>query len=80
MMLNPSNITHRIVIYTTYIRIDLGWSYTFGMANTMEGLKSAIYLGDCLALLKGLPDESVDLICTDPPYGINYLSRSHSLP
>jgi site-specific DNA-methyltransferase (adenine-specific) len=79
-MLKPSNITHRIVIYTTYTWIDECWSYTFCMAITTERLKSAIYLGDCLALLNGLPDESVDLICTDPPYGINYLSRSHSLP
>src|SRR6266568_1648722 len=41
---------------------------------------SQIYLGDCLDILKTLPDESVDCIITDPPYGINYLSRSHSLP
>jgi site-specific DNA-methyltransferase (adenine-specific) len=33
-----------------------------------------------LDILPTLPDESVDLIITDPPYGINYLSRSHSLP
>jgi len=26
--------------------------------------------GDCLELLKGLPDESVDAVVTDPPYGI----------
>ena len=50
------------------------------MAITTESLKSSIYLGDCLALLDGLPDESVDLIRTDPPYGINYSSRSRSLP
>ena len=27
-----------------------------------------IRLGDCLELMKTLPDNSVDLICTDPPY------------
>ncbi len=27
-------------------------------------------LGDCLQLLKELPDKSVDLVLTDPPYGI----------
>ena len=27
-----------------------------------------IYLGDCLELMRGLPDKSVDLIVTDPPY------------
>jgi len=28
-------------------------------------------LGDCYELIKDLPDNSVDLILTDPPYGIN---------
>ena len=28
-----------------------------------------IYLGDCIEVLKTLPDNSVDLILTDPPYG-----------
>ena len=27
--------------------------------------------GDCLEVLKTLPDKSIDLILTDPPYGIN---------
>lgn len=31
--------------------------------------------GDCLELMKGIPDESVDLILTDPPYGINFISN-----
>lgn len=30
--------------------------------------------GDCLEYMKTLPDKSIDLILTDPPYGINYLS------
>lgn len=30
--------------------------------------------GDCLELMKELPDESVDAVITDPPYGINYQS------
>lgn len=29
-----------------------------------------IYLGDCLDILPLLPDNSVDLVLTDPPYGI----------
>ena len=29
-----------------------------------------IYLGDCLELMKDMPDKSVDCIITDPPYGI----------
>lgn len=31
-------------------------------------------LGDCIELLEALPDESIDLVLTDPPYGINYRS------
>ncbi len=41
---------------------------------------SELHLGGCLEVLELLPDESIDCIVTDPPYGINYLSRSHSLP
>jgi len=36
--------------------------------------ENGIYVGDALALMRGLPDESIDLIVTDPPYnaGIDY--------
>lgn len=30
--------------------------------------------GDCLELMKDIPDESVDMILTDPPYGIAFQS------
>lgn len=33
-----------------------------------------IYHGDCLEVLKTLPDNSVDLVLTDPPYGIDFQS------
>ena len=33
-----------------------------------------IYLGDAYELIKGLPDKSVDLIVTDPPYQIDALT------
>lgn len=32
-----------------------------------------IICGDCLEVLKDIPDQSIDLTITDPPYGI-YLS------
>jgi site-specific DNA-methyltransferase (adenine-specific) len=35
-----------------------------------------IYCMDCLEGLKKLPDKSVDLVVTDPPYGINYKSNA----
>lgn len=34
-----------------------------------------IYCGDCLTLFKDIPDESIDLILTDPPFAINFKSR-----
>lgn len=30
--------------------------------------------GDCLSILKSLPDNSVDMVLTDPPYGLSYQS------
>lgn len=31
--------------------------------------------GDCLIEMKNIPDKSVDLIVTDPPYGMNFQSH-----
>ena len=31
--------------------------------------------GDCLELMKDIPDGSVDMVLCDPPYGIDYQSR-----
>jgi DNA modification methylase len=35
-----------------------------------------VHLGDCLELLKQLPDESVDSVVTDPPAGISFMGKS----
>lgn len=34
-----------------------------------------IHLGNCLEVLKGLPDNSVDSIVTDPPYGLSFMGK-----
>ncbi len=34
-------------------------------------METSLLCGDCLKLLVGIPDESVDLIVTDPPYQID---------
>lgn len=31
--------------------------------------------GNCLDRLKELEDNSIDAICTDPPYGINFMGK-----
>lgn len=40
-----------------------------------EQLLNRIYQMDCLELLKKMPDETVSLILTDPPYGISYQNQ-----
>lgn len=34
-----------------------------------------VFHGDCLRVLRQLPDASVDLVVTDPPYGVRYQDR-----
>lgn len=38
---------------------------------TFENMINKIILGDCNDYLKYIPDKSIDLVLTDPPYGIN---------
>ena len=37
---------------------------------TIEQLQNRIICADCLDILKQLPDKCIDLVLTDPPYGI----------
>ena len=41
-----------------------------GLEKTMENYINKVICGDCLEVMKDMPDKSVDLILTDPPYGI----------
>ena len=34
---------------------------------------ATLYLGDCLDVLRTLPDASVDSVVTDPPYGLSFM-------
>ena len=38
--------------------------------KSIEELKNQIICGDCLEVMKEIPDKSIDLVLTDPPYGI----------
>ena len=31
--------------------------------------------GDCIEVMRGLPDNSVDAICSDPPYGLGFMGK-----
>lgn len=37
--------------------------------------KHKLYRGDCLKVLRKLPDNSIDSIVTDPPYGISFMGK-----
>ena len=34
-----------------------------------------IITGDCLEVMKDMPDDSVDSIITDPPYGLKFMGK-----
>ena len=36
---------------------------------------NTVILGDCMKRLKTIPDNSIDLIVTDPPYGIKFMGK-----
>ncbi len=45
---------------------------------SMNKLTVELHLGDCLEVMKSMPDKSVDAVITDPPYGdINHQARLH---
>ena len=39
-----------------------------------------VFLGDCIEVLKGLPENSVDSIVTDPPYGLEFMGKDWDAP
>lgn len=36
-----------------------------------------LHLGDCLEIMRGMADKSVDAVITDPPFGINFAYATH---
>ncbi len=41
----------------------------------MNGERWQVLTGDCLDLLRGLPDGSIDAVVTDPPYGLSFMGK-----
>lgn len=39
--------------------------------KNIEEIKNTVIQGDCLEVMKDIPDKSIDLVLTDPPYGVN---------
>ena len=40
------------------------------LKNGIDGIKNSVICSDCLEVMKDIPDESIDLVCTDPPYRV----------
>jgi len=38
-------------------------------------LSMKLIQGDCLEVMKALPDNSVDACVTDPPYGLKFMGK-----
>jgi len=54
-----------------------------GAVSRVEVIGNAtLYLGDCLEVLRTLPDNSVDSVVTDPPYGLKFMGKKwdHDVP
>ena len=50
----------------------MSWKNEFPQENRyFETNNGILYNGDCLEMLKKFPEDSIDLVLTDPPYGIN---------
>jgi len=45
-----------------------------------QDARSTIYNGDCLEVLRALPDASVDAVVTDPPYGLEFMGKEWDAP
>jgi len=41
----------------------------------LEEYKNKIICGDCIEVMKDLPDNSIDTIITDPPYGLGFMGK-----
>src|SRR5215467_3622778 len=50
-------------------------SETVSTSPPLHDYLNSIILGDCCLVMQQFPDNSVDLVLTDPPYLINYKSR-----
>jgi predicted RNA methylase len=45
------------------------------MTKDIVGKTTVLVQGDCLEALKAIPDNSVDSVVTDPPYGLSFMGK-----
>ena len=51
---------------------------TSEIASTPQETNEELYLGDCRVVLRSIPDNSVDLILCDPPFGVKFDENSRN--
>jgi len=49
---------------------------TTGLEAVYRDAYAKVYQGDCLSVLRQMPDNSIDAIVTDPPYGLRPISEA----
>ncbi|MEX3764410.1 site-specific DNA-methyltransferase [Paraburkholderia phenoliruptrix] len=42
----------------------------------MSDAPYTLHLGDCIEVMRSLPDSSIDAVVTDPPYGIRFMGKA----
>ncbi len=45
------------------------------MTDTIANMVDTVICGDCLEVMKDMPDNCVDSIITDPPYGLGFMGK-----
>ena len=48
--------------------------------KSLAGGRVTLHVGDCLDVLASLPENSVDAIVTDPPYGLAFMGKAWDAP
>jgi DNA modification methylase len=43
--------------------------------NFTQTSTQTMHLGDCIDIMRTMPDNSIDFICTDPPYGLHFMGK-----
>jgi site-specific DNA-methyltransferase (adenine-specific) len=46
------------------------------MSDPRTDLPYTLHMGDCIEVMRGIPDNSVDSIVTDPPYELGFMGKS----
>ncbi|MFH1962724.1 MAG: DNA methyltransferase [bacterium] len=75
-LINHENEMIRTVIYKEYVAKEQRQKSALPHAETYEYLKNVIVNGDVREVLKNIPDESIHLTFTSPPY---YNARDYSI-